>query len=135
MENKNEEFSEKNQKTRNEIAESVFNRICIDDFDPQDAVNYCFAFADAWVREKQKPIDLKIAANSETEISANDILTGDTGLMTFITEFQAIDMKSSRLKTYAGPEIEAKSWELAEEQIKNMPWLKVQGKLVASYSL
>ena len=50
----------------------------------------------------------------------------------YLTELRAIDRQTGGLKTFAGPRIEAPTWELAEAECRvNYPYLQVVGKLEA----
>lgn len=52
----------------------------------------------------------------------------------FLTEFYAIDYHANgRLKLFAGPNIEAPTWQLAQAECdKHYPYLRVVGELVAT---
>lgn len=49
--------------------------------------------------------------------------------MVFLTKLRAIDPVDGELKTWGGPYIEAISWKDAQEQIKELGYLELDGVL------
>jgi len=52
--------------------------------------------------------------------------------MTFLTIFKAIDTVDGKLKSWEGPDIEADSWDDAEEKIKDKPYLEIDGLFICN---
>jgi len=51
----------------------------------------------------------------------------------YLTEFRAIERKTGEFRKYAGPNIEAPTWAIAQAQCDvNYPYLTVIGELVAT---
>ena len=52
--------------------------------------------------------------------------------MTFTTTIKAIDPKDGELKTFAGPNVKAISWKLAEKhlQLNELGYCEISGELV-----
>ena len=51
----------------------------------------------------------------------------------YLTELRAIERRTGGLRTYAGPNIEAPTWALAQAECdKHFPYLTVVGELVAT---
>ena len=57
-------------------------------------------------------------------------------MKTFLTELRAIERRTGGLRKYAGPNIQAPTWELAQAECDiNFPYLTVIGELVCEVDL